>query len=257
MSLRRAWINVIFLVVLGLSVCGYVYYAYGQTKGLEFLTAYIIEYAMSVDNLFVFALIFSFFRISDKDQSKLLFYGILGAIILRGVFILAGITLIGYFNWLFYLFGAFLIYTGLKLALGKDDDYKPGQGWVYWLAASMGVRPFFLFLTIIELTDLLFATDSIPAVLAITTDPMIVIGSNILAVAGLRSLYFVLRELLKKFHYLKAALSVILVFIGLKMFLNFFYHLAILASLSFIGLTLFVAVVASIIKHKRLQWKKA
>ncbi len=216
-------------------------YFLGKTKALEFLTGYLIEESLSVDNLFVFILIFGFFKIEPKFQHKILFWGIIGAILMRAVFIFAGVALIHRFDWIMYLFGAFLVYTGVKLVFEKEDaEYNPSENIlirgfknVFPVTEDMSkpqffvrknkilyATPFFIALLVIEASDLIFAVDSIPAVLSVSKDPFIVYTSNIFAILGLRSLYFALNGIMSYFHYLKYALSGILTFIGLKMIIN-------------------------------------
>lgn len=212
---------------------------YNQNLGLEYLTGYIVEYALSVDNIFVMILIFTAFGVAPKNYHRVLFWGILGAIIMRFIFIFVGAALIAKFNWIMYVFGAFLIITGIKMFLEKDKDeqidtqnhpmvkfanryFKVHPHFVgdrFWVTVD-GVRkmtPLFLVLLIIEATDLIFAVDSIPAIFSVTKDPYIVFFSNIFAIIGLRSMFFLLAGILDKFRFLKVGLAVLLTFIGLKM----------------------------------------
>ncbi|MBD3750192.1 MAG: TerC family protein [Sphingobacteriales bacterium] len=212
---------------------------YKDNLSLEFLTGYVIEYALSVDNIFVMVLIFAAFGVKEKYYHRVLFWGILGAIIMRYAFIFLGATLVSQFNWILYLFGAFLIYSGLMMFFGKDDENKidPENHKVVKFASKyfsvypkfIGpqffhkengkryITPLFLVLLIIEFTDVLFAVDSIPAIFAVTKDPYIVFFSNIFAVLGLRSMFFLLVNIIHKFHYLQTGLAALLVFIGVKM----------------------------------------
>lgn len=248
----------------------------GNIRGLEFLTGYLIEKALSVDNLFVIALIFASFQVPAAYQHRVLFYGILGAIVMRTIFIFAGVELITTFHWLVYVFGAFLVLTGLKM-LKKDEKPKdPANHWFVHLVKRLvpvtpqyhGDRffireerqtkpdgskkfvlcatPLFLALVLVEFTDLVFAVDSIPAILAITQDPFIVLTSNIFAILGLRSLYFALAGLMDKFAYLSYALAAILVFVGVKMLLVDLYKIPVGLSLAVIAGTLVIACVASL-----------
>lgn len=231
------WISLAIVFNVG------IYYIVGKTKALEFLTGYLIEESLSVDNLFVFILIFGFFKIESKYQHKILFWGIIGAIIMRAVFIFAGVALIHRFNWVMYIFGAFLLYTGIKMLFEKEEDeYNPNKNFfirgfkkIFPVTNDMSqphffirtnkilyATPFFIALLVIEASDLIFAVDSIPAVLSVSKDPFIVYTSNIFAILGLRSLYFALNGIMSFFHYLKYALSGILTFIGLKMCINEF-----------------------------------
>lgn len=257
-----------------------VYYFMGQQKALEFLTGYLIEESLSVDNLFVFIMIFGFFKIAPQYQHKILFWGIIGAIVMRALFIFAGVALIQQFEWVMYIFGGFLIYTGIKMLFDKEDneDYNPNDSFFLklfrrffrvtdepnihnffvkrnkkWYATN-----FFIVLLMIEGSDLIFAVDSIPAVLSVSKDPFIVYTSNIFAILGLRSLYFALSGIMKYFYYLKYALAGILTFIGFKMCFNEFckmmdYHLEIsnLASLGVIVSLLTISIVASLLLNKK------
>jgi tellurite resistance protein TerC len=240
----------------------------GNLKGLEFLTGYLIEKALSVDNLFVIALIFGAFAVPAAYQHRVLFYGILGAIVLRTIFIFAGVELVTRFHWMVYVFGAFLVITGLKMA--KSHGQPPSDPAQHWFvkvvrrflpvtpnfegerfftrlpSGAWAATPLFLALVLVEFTDLVFAVDSIPAILAITADPFIVLTSNIFAILGLRSLYFALAGLMDRFHYLAYALSFILVFVGTKMLLVDIYKVPVGLSLGVIALSLTVAVVASL-----------
>lgn len=212
---------------------------YKDNLSLEFITGYVIEYALSVDNIFVMVLIFAAFGVNEKYYHRVLFWGILGAIIMRYAFIFLGATLVSHFNWILYLFGAFLIYSGLMMFFGKDDEDKidtenhkvvkfaskyfsvfpkfVGPQFFHKENGKRYITPLFLVLLIIEFTDVLFAVDSIPAIFAVTKDPYIVFFSNIFAVLGLRSMFFLLVNIIHKFHYLQTGLAVLLVFIGVKM----------------------------------------
>jgi len=243
----------------------------GRESGLEFLTGYLIEYALSVDNIFVFVLIFSYFSVPEKYQHRVLFWGIIGALLLRGVMIVAGSALVTRFAWTLYIFGAFLVFTGLRMALQKDGaaynpardpilrlarklvpvtpDYRGDKFFVHEADATGRKRyfatPLFIVLVIVDTTDIIFATDSIPAIFAVTRDPFIVYTSNICAVLGLRALYFLLANVVDKFVYLKLGLSVVLVFIGAKMLLEAFIHIPIVAALGVVGVVLGTSIVAS------------
>ncbi|WP_316805732.1 TerC family protein [Pedobacter agri] len=211
---------------------------YRQNLGLEFLTGYVIEYALSVDNIFVIVLIFSAFAVEEKYYHRVLFWGILGAIIMRFIFIFVGAALIAKFAWILYIFGAFLVFTGVKMFFSKEEEkidpenhpvvkwaskifsihpkYE-GKNFFVTINHKRYVTPLFLVLLIVEFTDLLFAVDSIPAIFAVTKDPYIVFFSNIFAIMGLRSMFFLLVNIIHKFHYLKTGLAVLLAFIGVKM----------------------------------------
>ncbi|WP_113663806.1 TerC family protein [Pedobacter nanyangensis] len=212
---------------------------YKQNLGIEFLTGYVVEYALSVDNIFVIVLIFSAFAVPEKYYHRVLFWGILGAIIMRFIFIFVGAALINQFEWILYVFGAFLVFTGIKMFFSKEEDDKidpenhpvvkfasrffkihpkyEGKKFFHKINGKKLVTPLFLVLLIVEFTDLIFAVDSIPAIFAVTKDAYIVFFSNIFAIMGLRSMFFLLVNIIHKFHYLKTGLAVLLTFIGIKM----------------------------------------
>lgn len=259
-------------VALSLSFAFAVYRTMGNQAGLEFLTGYLIEYALSVDNIFVFVLIFSSFKVPEEYQHRVLFWGIIGALVLRGVMIVAGSVLVARFSWTLYIFGAFLVFTGIKMAVQKDElpynpehdpilrfarrilpvttEYRGDKFFVEEPDATGTMRrtatPLFIVLLIVESTDIIFATDSIPAVFAVTRDPFIVYTSNVCAILGLRALYFLLGGVVDKFVYLKLGLSLILIFIGVKMLVEPFIHIPILGSLGVVGAVLAASVVASL-----------
>ena len=259
-------------VALSLSFALAVYLKMGKESGLEFLTGYLIEYALSVDNIFVFVLIFSYFNVPEKYQHRVLFWGIIGALVLRGVMIVAGSALVTRFSWTLYIFGAFLVFTGIRMALQKDETaYNPEHDPVLKLTRKLipvtndyrgdkffvrepdaqgksriAATPLFVVMLIVNTTDIIFATDSIPAIFAVTRDPFIVYTSNICAVLGLRALYFLLAGVVDKFVYLKLGLSIVLIFIGLKMLLEAFVHIPILASLGVVGAVLGTSIYASV-----------
>ncbi|MEI6052963.1 MAG: TerC family protein [Opitutaceae bacterium] len=277
-NMKEAILWSIFWIGLAIAFNYGVYHYLGKIKALEFLTGYLIEESLSVDNLFVFILIFGFFKIDAKFQHKILFWGIIGAILMRAVFIFAGVALIHKFVWVMYLFGAFLVYTGIKLIFEKEDaEYNPNKNFfirgfkkVFPVTNDTSksrffvrkdkilyATPFFIALLVIEASDLIFAVDSIPAVLSVSKDPFIVYTSNIFAILGLRSLYFALSGIMVYFYYLKYALSGILTFIGLKMIVNEFcaefgYHFQIsnFVSLGVIVTFLTVSVILSIALKK-------
>ncbi len=212
----------------------------GPEKAVEFLTGYVIEYSLSVDNIFVFALLFSYFAVPPHLQHRVLFWGILGALVMRALMIIAGTALITKFSWIIYVFGAFLILTGIKMIVKKDEEIHPERNPVVrWFKRFMPVTPdfrgrsffvrengvlmatpLFVVLLLVEISDVIFAVDSIPAIFAVTQDPFIVYTSNVFAILGLRSLYFALSGVLDKFHYLKIGLGVVLSFVGVKMLLG-------------------------------------
>ncbi|WP_034258223.1 TerC family protein [Altibacter lentus] len=234
---------------------------------LKYITGYLIELSLSIDNVFVIAVIFSSFGIPDKYQHRVLFWGILGAIFFRGLMIFFGVALINKFDWIIYVFGAFLLYTAYKMLTSADTDFDPRKSAMYRLIRKyfpvshvmdgekffirrMGVRaatPLFIALMIIELTDILFALDSIPAILAITADPFIVFSSNILAILGLRSMYFLISRMLQKFRYINYSLVVILSFVGVKMILSHHVQIPEWLSLGIISLSLIGGIVASLL----------
>jgi len=227
-------------IVLALGFAGLIYAWRDGDPALQFLTGYVIEKSLSVDNLFVFLLIFHYFKVPTQYQHRVLFWGIVGAMLMRAVFILAGIALIERFHWLIYVFGVFLIYSGIKIALDKDQEIHPERNRVLrlfrWLVPTtpdyvghnllvrldgkLFATPLFLVLVVIETTDVVFAVDSIPAILAISNDPFIVYTSNIFAILGLRSLYFALAGMMALFHYLHYGLALVLVFVGTKMLIS-------------------------------------
>lgn len=254
------WISLALLFNVG------IYFYKGKEAALQFLAGYLIEESLSVDNLFVFLLIFSYFRVPHLHQHKILFWGILGAQVMRAIFIFAGVALIHQFHWIIYLFGAFLVFSGFKLFFEKDKKVDPEKNIVLRVfkkffpvthsyhdgkffireAGRWVATPLFVVLLVIETTDLLFAVDSIPAILAITKDPFIVYTSNIFAILGLRALYFALAELMKLFHHLHYGLGAILIFVGVKMLLESVWNIPIAAALGFIVVTLIVSVISSI-----------
>jgi tellurite resistance protein TerC len=246
-----------------------VYFWRGREPAMQFTAGYLIELALSVDNLFVFLLIFRYFRVPADLQHKVLFWGILGAIILRGVFILVGIGLIHAFHWFTYIFGLFLIYSGARLFRSEEVSIEPEKNPVLrlfrrWMpitesyeGESFFVRrpglyatPLLAVLIIVETTDLLFATDSIPAVLAITLRAFIVYTSNVFALLGLRSMYFVLSGMMEVFHYLHYGLSVVLIFIGAKMLASDYYPIPTSIALGVVAVVLLISVLASMMHPK-------
>lgn len=243
----------------------FIYYYYDKVKALEFFTGYLIEKSLSVDNIFVIILIFSYFKVPSAYQHKVLFWGILGALVMRVIFILMGVELIHRFHWLIYIFGGFLVYTGARMLTSGDLKIDPEKNPVVKLARKImpitptfegdnffvkqdgktWATPLFLVVILIETTDLIFAVDSIPAILAISDDSFIVYTSNVFAILGLRSLYFALAGIEKYFKYLKYGLSAILVFVGVKMCIADLFKIPIEVSLIIIGFTLMIAMVSS------------
>ena len=245
----------------------YVWMEFGQQRGLEFLTGYVIEKSLSVDNLFVFMAIFSFFSVPVIYQHTVLFWGILGAIILRAIFILVGAAVLHHFHWVIFIFGVFLIFTGIKLLKKQESGVKPEKNPIVKLvrrvvpltATYEGSRFFimkegrryatllFLVLVVVETTDVVFAVDSIPAIFAITDDPFIVYTSNIFAILGLRALYFLVADSLNRFRYLHYGIALVLVFVGVKMLISDWFVIPILWSLAVVGLLLGLSLVSSTI----------
>jgi tellurite resistance protein TerC len=249
----------------------------GGAAAMEFITGYIIELALSVDNIFVFVLLFSYFKVPPKYQHRVLFWGVLGALGMRGAMIGAGALLIERFAWVIYVFGAFLVFTGIRMATQDELDIEPESnpalklvrrilpvsnvydGQHFFVRKTLGGRlrweatPLFVVLVLVETTDLIFAVDSIPAIFAVTKDPFLVFTSNVFAILCLRSLYFLLAGVIDKFHYLKLGLSVVLVFIGVKMLVSGTYHIPITLSLLVVAGVLTGSVVASLMFPKELE----
>ena len=254
-------------IALALIFNGFIYYTRGPVPAMEFLTGYLVEEALSVDNLFVFLMVFSFFRVPAEYQHKILFWGIIGALFMRAAFILAGITLIQQFHWVIYIFGAFLIITGIKMLTNDDEEINPERNPVLRLFrrvmpvtdnydrdnffvrkdGRLFATPLFIVLLMVETTDVIFAVDSIPAILGITTDPFIVYTSNVFAIMGLRSIYFALAGLMQIFHYLKYGLCAILVFVGTKMLISEIYKIPVVVALGTIIGVLLISILASVI----------
>jgi tellurite resistance protein TerC len=268
------WISLAFIFNYG------IYIFMGKEKALEFLTGYLIEKSLSVDNLFVFIMLFTFFKVEPRYQHKVLFWGILGALIMRAIFIFAGVALISRFHWIIYIFGAFLVFTGIKMLFHKDEEVSPdknplvrlfkkffpvtdqmhGGNFFVKINSKTVATPLFIVLLVVEFTDLIFAVDSIPAILAISTDSFIIFTSNVFAILGLRALYFALAGITQYFHYLKYGLSAILVFVGVKMVIVGFYKIPIVYSLLTILGILIVSIVLSVIfpqKEKTNQTLKS
>lgn len=243
-----------------------VYSRYGHATAVEFVTGYVIELSLSVDNLFIFILIFRFFRVAPEHQHKVLFWGIVGALVMRAIFIVVGIGLIRRFQWITYIFGAFLVYSGIRLFRQHGAGMEPQNNPVLrlfrrWVPTTedyegdkflvrrgrLYATPLLAVLVLVEATDLVFATDSIPAVLAITLKPFIVYTSNVFAVLGLRSMYFLLAGMMELFHYLHYGLAAILIFVGAKMLLSNYYHIPTLIALGVVGGVLLISVAASLL----------
>ena len=282
-SSKEASLWTIFWVVLSFAFSGVVYWLYANNwianptnikpnvASLKYITGYLIELSLSIDNIFIIAIIFSSFKIPQKYQHSILFWGILGAIFFRGVMIFFGVILINKFSWMTYLFGAFLVFTALKMLFKKEDEeFNPKKSFAYRLIGKIipitsqnekehffikinninHATPLFVALIVIEVMDMLFALDSVPAILAITSDPFLVFSSNIFAILGLRSMYFFLANMLAKFDYLEYSLIAILGFVGVKMLAIHFYKLPEWVSLCFIAVSLLVGISLSIYKNK-------
>ena len=248
--LKAIWICLAW-VVAALLVNFWIYSAQGQQKALEFLTGYVIELSLSIDNLFVFFLIFSQYKVSSTDQGKILTWGVMGAQLMRAVLILAGVALLQRLSWVIYVFGILLVYSGVNVFIKTDKNILPDLGMLQrFLSRILPVKysAFLIVLILIELMDLVFAIDSIPAVLAVTKDPFIVYTSNIFAILGLRSLYFILSSMIGRFHYVHYGLGVILVFVGIKMSTEHIWHMPLIYTLGFITVTLTVSILASLSK---------
>ncbi len=248
-----------------------VFFWHGRTPALEFVTGYVIELSLSVDNLFVFLLIFRFFQVPAVHQHKVLFWGILGALIMRAVFIAAGVGLIQRFHWIVYVFGAFLVYSGIKLFFQEEAEIHPEKNPVLRLfrrfvpvtrdyegdkffvrRPGLYATPLFVVLLVVETTDLLFAVDSIPAILAITRDAFIVYTSNVFAIMGLRSMYFALAGMMEMFRYLHYGLSLVLVFVGAKMLLSHYLEIPTPVALAAVAGVLAISVIASVANPKKV-----
>jgi tellurite resistance protein TerC len=250
-----------------------VYYYFGKEKALEFFTAYLVEKSLSIDNIFVMIMIFSYFSVPDSYQHKVLFWGIFGALVMRIIFIFAGIELIHKFHWLIYFFGGFLVVTGIRMVTSEDKPIAPDKNPFVKLVRRMfpvtqtfeadnffvkrdqkiWATPLFIVVVLIEATDLVFAVDSIPAIIALSDDTFIVYTSNVFAILGLRSLYFALAGIEKYFKYLKYGLATILVFVGIKMCIMDLYKMPVEISLIVIAFLLAISMIASVIARKTQQ----
>ena len=270
-SLREAgywyvvWVSLAVIFNVG------IFFWLGPDKGTEFLSGYIIELSLSVDNVFVWLIILTYFAVPAQYQHRVLFLGIVGAIVMRGLFIAIGITLLNQFDWVIYVFGAFLVFTGVKLALRKDEevhlernpflrlvrrfipvtsDYH-GQRFFVRQAGKWMATPLFMVLLVVEATDVVFAVDSVPAILAITRDPFIVWTSNVFAILGLRALFFLVAGVLRYFRYLNLGLALVLCFVGSKMLVNDFYHMPTIISLGAVVGILAATMLASYVATRR------
>ncbi len=258
-------------VILALLFCVFIFFEFGKTKALEFITGYVIEYSLSVDNIFVFILIFSFFAVKAQYQHRILFWGIIGALVMRAIFIFTGITLINRFHWIVIIFGGFLVITGARMLFYKETEVDPekniivrffrkflpvsdsshGEKMFIIEKGKLFATPLFLVLLVIESSDLIFAVDSIPAILAISKDIFIVYTSNIFAILGLRSLYFAVAGVMSYFRYLKTGLAFVLSFVGAKMLISFLnIEIPIIFSLAVIISILMISILASVFTKK-------
>lgn len=268
---REAIIWTLIWITIAMLFDAVIFLNMGRTKALEFLTGYVIEYSLSVDNIFVFILIFSFFKVNEKYQHKVLFWGIIGALVMRAIFIFTGIALINRFHWIIYIFGGFLVITGIRMLFHEEIHVEPDKNPVarffrrflpitdtmsedkFFIRQNSRIylTPLFMVLLIIESSDLIFAVDSIPAVLAISRDSFIVYTSNIFAILGLRSLYFAISGMMEYFRFLKIGLAFVLTFVGVKMTISGFIVIPILLSLLVILSILLISIVASLVIKKR------
>ena len=249
---KAVWVCAAWIVAALLFNAG-VFFVQGQQKALEFLTGYVIEWSLSIDNLFVFFLIFSYFKVDHLEQNRILSWGVLGAQLMRAVFILAGVALLKHLSWVNYAFGIFLFLLGLKFFFESNKPKSLDQNRTFHFLKRFIPKDFSSFLIIliaVEVADLIFAVDSIPAVLAVTKDPFIVYSSNIFAILGLRAMYFVLSPVFDRFQYLHYTLGIILAFIGLKMLTDHIWHMPISYALGFIGLALTVSMFISFLVNK-------
>ncbi len=266
-TVRESLLWTLFWIILALTFNAGIWHFQGSQKALEFLTGYLIEKSLSVDNIFVFLLIFSYFKVKPEYQHRVLFFGILGALIMRAIFILAGITLIENLHWVIYLFGAFLIFIGIRMAFEKEKEVHPEEnpllklfqrffpvsktmhGEKFWIRdkGRLTATPLLIVVIVVESTDLVFAVDSIPAIFSITLDPFIVYTSNVFAILGLRALYFAVAGIMDMFHYLHYGLSLILVFVGIKMLTAEFFPIPTWAALAVVGGLLLLSALLSIL----------
>jgi len=266
-GIREALLASGLWITLALGFGFFIWHSFGAQRGLEYLTGYVIEKALSVDNLFVFLVIFRAFRVDERVQHRVLAWGILGALVMRGIMILAGAAMIARFDWLLPVFGLFLVYTGLHMLWKRNKEVHYEKNPIFRFASKhlrvtreysgarffvredgrLSATPLFLVLLIVEITDVTFAVDSIPAIFGITRDPFIVYTSNIFAILGLRALYFLLADVLDYFQYLGIGLAVVLLFIGAKMTAEPWMHVSVLVSLSVVGGVLLLSMLASFV----------
>jgi len=273
LSMREATIWSIVWVVVALVFNAIVWVWLGHQKALEFFTGYLVEKALSADNIFVFAVLFNYFAVPPEYRHRVLFWGVLGAIVFRLTFILAGTALLKKFHWVVYIFGIIVIVSGIKLLMRKDEEIDPernpvlrlarrflpitpnyhGQKFFVRLNGKFMATPLTLVLLVVESTDIVFAIDSIPAIFAITRDPFIVFTSNVCAILGLRALYFLLEGMIRLFRYLDEGLAVILVFIGIKMLVSEFYKIPTWVALGFVAAVLAITIALSLMAERREQ----
>lgn len=268
---KEAMLLSVFWVLLSLAFAGLVHFWKGPTQAMEYLAGYIIEKSLSVDNIFVFIVIFNYFKVEQRYQHKILYWGVLGALVMRAIFILTGIALIQRFHWIIYVFGGFLVFTGVKMAFSGDSEVDPGKNPMIKLVRKfipitdthedgkffirvngrLTATMLFVVLLVVETTDVIFAMDSIPAILAISQHSFIVYTSNVFAILGLRALYFALAGLMQIFQYLKYGLAVVLVFVGVKMLISEFYKIPIGLALGVVGAILSFSILLSLAKAKK------
>ncbi|MBP9083318.1 MAG: TerC family protein [Bacteroidia bacterium] len=272
-SFKESILWVAFWSSLALAFNGLVYYWFGPEKAFEFLTGYVIEWSLSVDNLFVFIVIFNFFKVPKQYQHRVLFWGILGALILRGTFIVVGVALFNKFEWMIYIFGGILVFTGLKMLFSNEEEDPKLDRNIFvrackkilpvteeyhgkdFFVKSKGrwlATPLFIVLVVVDFTDLVFAVDSIPAVLSISSDPFIVYSSNVFAILGLRSLFFALSGMMDLFRYLKYGLAIILSFVGVKMLISHYVHIPVEWALFVVVMILAMSIMISLVKKEKV-----
>lgn len=269
-KMKEALIWSAIWIILALLFNLFIYHEFGKQKALEYFTGYVLERSLSIDNIFVFILLFSYFKVPEKYHHKVLFWGVIGALLLRAALIAVGSLMVAKFGWILYIFGAFLVYTGFKMAFQSEMDIEPEKNFVvrtfrkffpvtsdyhngYFFIIEKGKRiatPLLIVLLSIEFTDLVFAFDSIPAIFAVTKDPFIIYTSNIFAILGLRTTYFALAGLMNRFHYLQIGLSMILIFIGMKMLIVDIYKIPLGYSLGVIAIVLTASVIFSLKKKE-------
>ncbi|CAN5262070.1 TerC family protein [soil metagenome] len=272
-TIKKAFKQTLFWVLLAFAFAGFIWYEKGKTAALEYISAYLMEWSLSIDNIFVFILIFNFFRVKASNYGRVLLFGILMAIVFRIIFITLGIALVSQFHWILYIFGAFLIYTGIKMfVVEQHDEYNPADNKVYkflkrilpitheendWRFTKLinGKKYFtmlFVVMVMLGTTDIIFALDSIPAVFAITQDDLVIYTSNIFAVLGLRSLFFLLRGAINKFDYLQQGIAIVLIFVGAKMLAEYFnVHIPVWVSLLMIAICLSGSMLLSVYFDKK------